>query len=316
MNEKYFNQAINWETLLLASSNNIELVKSIWADNLLDFSSPLQVDFLHYATLLSIKTNELSKIYFKVREAFEGLPDKTIIIDKEEERWPSNINNFPYCPKFIYCLGNIDLLKKTIVVIAGTKSTKDEDRELVIKSVESLVKNEIIVATGLSLGIEGLASAESIKHFAPTIAVIGTSLGEYYPRNHEKLQDFIADQGGLVVTMTPPSTPSQNFKFNFLLRNRLLIALSTALLIIDDRDRGGSVKMAEVALMNNRKVYFYSSILKKTELNWPQVMKNRVNVKAVRYPGNLVKDLLGTTSKKTTNIKNEMKGKAKQLTFF
>lgn len=316
MNEKYFNQAINWETLLLASFNNKELVHSIWANNLSELSFPLLVDFSHYSALLTIRTNELSKIYFKVRESFEGLPENTIIIDQEDERWPSNINDFPYCPKFIYCLGDIDLLKKNIVVIVGTKSPSDEDKTLVIKSVEALVKNEVVVATGLSLGIEGLASAEVIKHFVPTIAVIGTSLDGYYPTNHEKLQDFIAEQGGLVVTMTPPSTPQQNFKFNFLLRNRLLIALSHALLIIDDRDSGGSVKMAEVALLNKRKVYFYSSLLKQSELNWPLIMKDRINVKVVRYPGNLIRDLLGVKKNKISITTNKIKINTKQLTLF
>ncbi|MBK5200434.1 MAG: DNA-processing protein DprA [Spirochaetaceae bacterium] len=316
MNEKYFNQAINWETLLLASFNNKELVHSIWANNLSELSFPLLVDFSHYSALLTIRTNELSKIYFKVRESFEGLPENTIIIDQEDERWPSNINDFPYCPKFIYCLGDIDLLKKNIVVIVGTKSPSDEDKTLVIKSVEALVKNEVVVATGLSLGIEGLSSAEVIKHFVPTIAVIGTSLDGYYPTNHEKLQDFIAEQGGLVVTMTPPSTPQQNFKFNFLLRNRLLIALSHALLIIDDRDSGGSVKMAEVALLNKRKVYFYSSLLKQSELNWPLIMKDRINVKVVRYPGNLIRDLLGVKKNKISITTNKIKINTKQLTLF
>lgn len=316
MNEKYFNQAINWETLLLASSNDKELVNSIWNDNISDLSSPLMVDFSKFAAKLSVETNELSKIYFKVRESFEGLPDETIIIDQEDERWPTNINDFPYCPKFIYCLGDVDLLKKNIVVITGTKSPVEENKVLVTKSVDSFVKNEIVVASGLSLGIEGLTSAESVKHFAPTIAVIGTPLGEYYPPSHEKLQDFIAAQGGLIITMIPPSSPPQNFKFNFLLRNRLLIALSKALLIIDDRDRSGSVKMAEVAIINNRKVYYYSSLLKKPHLSWPLLLKERENVKVVRYPGNLVRDLLGVKKTKSSLNKNKINSSSKQLTFF
>jgi len=314
MNDKYFNQAINWETLLLASSNNKDLVESIWQNNQAYFATPMLINFSHFATLLSIKTYELSKIYYKVRESFESLPDETIILSENDERWPSRINNFPYCPKFIYCLGDIELLKKKIIIIAGTKSPTPEDKLSVTKSVEAFVKNEIVIATGLSLGIEGLASAESIKHFAPTIAVIGTSLNEYYPINHEKLQSFIAEQGGVVVTMTPPSSAPQNFKFNFLLRNRLLIALSNALLIIDERDRGASVKMAEVALMNSRKVYFYSSLLKQKDLNWPLIMRDRVNVKVVRYPGNLVRDLLGVKTSKSIKAKKEIK--SKQLSLF
>jgi DNA processing protein len=318
MNVERINQAINYETLLLASNDNVELVDKIYNENIVELSYTALMNFSKFAGLLSIKTDRLSNYYFRVSNSFSRLPVGYNIISPVDSEWPSQIEKFPYCPKFLYYMGDIDLLNKTIVSIIGTKAPTDEDKILVNKTVDSFVKNGIIVASGLSLGIEGLASAASCTNFAPTIAVIGTSLERHYPEGHEKMQDFIATEGGLVITMIPPCAPSSTFKFNFLIRNRLLSALSSALVIIDDRDRGGSIKMAEAALENNRKVFFYTSLLKRDDLKWPAILKSMDNVSAVRFPGNLVNILLKKKNipKKILKDKKEKLDKPVQLPLF
>lgn len=318
MNSERINQAINYETLLLASNDNIALANIIYNDNIVELSYTALMDFSKFSKLLSIKIDRLSNYYFRVSNSFSRLPAGYSIISPVDSQWPSRIENFPYCPKFLYYMGDIELLNKIVVSIIGTKAPSDEDKILVNKTVESFVKNEIIVASGLSLGIEGLASAASCTHFAPTIAVIGTSLEKYYPEGHEKMQDFIADEGGLVLTMIPPCTPPSSFKFNFLLRNRLLSAVSTAIVIIDDIDRGGAIKMAEAALENDREVFFYTSLLKREDLKWPVRLKNMSNVRVVRFPGNLVNMLIKKKNipKKKAKGKNEKLDKPIQLPLF
>jgi len=303
MNNERLNQAINYETLLLASNYNNALVDKIYNDNKNDLVAPLLTNFSKFAEFLDINSENLCKFYFKVRDKFSMLPKKSNIICSDDDTWPKRIDEFPYCPKFLYYMGDIDLLDKKIVSIVGTKAPSDEDKTLVTKTVEALIKKGIVVSTGLSLGIGGQASAESVKHFAPTIAVIGTGLNQYYPTDHKKLQTFIATEGGLVITMVSPASPSQNFKFNFLLRNRLLSALSNAILIIDERDNGGAIKMTEVALENKRDVYFYSSLLKREDLKWPKEFNKIEGVHVVRYPGNLANKVIGYVPKKKDRSK-------------
>ncbi len=318
MSDERINQAINYETLLLASHRDAALVDIIYNDNKVELSCTSLMNFAKFAELLSIKTDRLSNCYFRVSNSFSRLPTGYSIISSDDPEWPVKIENFPYCPKFLYYLGDIDLLKGTIVSIVGTKAPTDEDKVIAKKTVESFIKNKIIVASGLTLGIEGIASAASCTHFAPTIAVIGTSLEKHYPEGHAKMQDFIANEGGLVLTMIPPCAPPSSFKFNFLLRNRLLSAISTAIVIIDDRDKGGSIKMAEASLENNRRVFFYSSLMKREDLNWPSRMKDMVNVSVVRYPGNLVNKLINKKKKpkKTSKAKKEKLNKSVQLSLF
>jgi DNA processing protein len=318
MNDKRINQAVNFETLLLASKENIELVNELYTENKDELSSSSLINFSKFSKLLSVSSDKLSNIYFKVSDSFSRLPDGYEIISADDSQWPTQLEDLEYCPKFLYYKGNIDLLNKTVVSIVGTKSPTDGDKIIVEQTVETFVKNEIIVASGLTLGVEGLASAVSCTHFAPTIAVLGTSLETYYPEGHKKMQDYIANEGGLIITMTPPCAPPQNFKFNFLLRNRLLSALSDAIVIIDDIDRGGSIKMAEAALENKKKVFFYSALLKRNNLSWPKRLKEMTNVFTVRYPGNLVNILLENKnkSKSSPKEKKEKIEKGIQLTLF
>lgn len=318
MNDKRVNQAINYETLLLASKDNTDLVDKVYNDNIDELSSSSLMNFSKFSIPLSIDSSKLSNIYFKVSNSFSRLPDGYKIINSEDPQWPSQINNLEYCPKFLYYLGNIDLLKKTVVTIVGTKAPSDGDKIIVEQTVESLVKNEMVVASGLSLGVEGFASATCCTHFAPTIAVLGTSLEKYYPEGHKKMQNYIAANHGLVITMTPPNALPQTFKFNFLLRNRLLSAMSTAIVIVDDIDRGGSIKMAEAALEEDKKVFFYSALLKRGDLLWPNRLKQNENVFTGRYPGNLVNILLSNNNEQKPALKEkkEKPEKPVQLTLF
>lgn len=318
MNKERLNQAVNYETLLLASNGKDKFINALFSSHLDELSTFDLMDFSKFSRMLSISKEKLSNTYFKVRTAFEKLPSNYQIISSEDSEWPKQIDNFPYCPKFLYYIGDISLISRKIVSIIGTKSPNKDDKLLVRKTVDSFVKNEIIVASGLSLGIEGLASAESCTHFAPSIAVIGTSLENYYPKDHKKIQDYIASNGGLVITMIPPCSLPQSFKFNFLLRNRLLIGLSDAVLVINDCDSGGAVKMAEVSLQYNRKVFFYSSLLKNTKLMWPSRLKMFDNVYSVQYPGNLINRLIKNkkTDKKINKAKKEKSKKTVQLSLF
>lgn len=312
MVEKRITEAINWETLLTATNNKKDLVQNIWNEYPQKVKQPLLMDFSFFADKIGMDTSELCNIFLKVRTCFSSLPENTIVLSAEDEAWPSKINSFPYCPKFLYCQGNIDLLKKKIAVIVGSKAFSDDGIVSLKKTVDALVKNEIIITTGLSLGIEGYASAESISHFAPTIAVIGTSLNHYYPEGHKKMQRFIAEQGGLVVTHCPPC--DQNFKWNFLLRNRLMSALSDAIVIIEERDNGNGVMLAEFAAENGKEVYFYASQSKKTELKWPKMLKSKDNVYAVRFPGNLINKILKI--KKVKKESKKMENPNNQLSLF
>ena len=285
INEKLI-QAINWETLIIVCNNDINAACKIWDKYKKFFSFPISSNFSLWSINLDISISKLFKIYTQVCEDFKFLPYKTVIVSEGDDNWPSQINNFKYSTRVLYCLGDVTLLKKNNVAIIGSKSPNEDTLEKLDKIIMSLIKNEILVSSGLSFGLQGHSAAKALEANSPVVAVIATSLDQFYPKSHKKIQDFIANKGGVVVTRVAPNNKNQ--KWNILLRNRLLSALSSAVMIMEERDGEGSIQVADYCLKNNRKVFFFSSLKKEKSITWPKDLLEK-GAKTLRYPGDLAR---------------------------
>lgn len=301
MNREKLIQAINWETIVSVCNKDTDKACKIWDKYNHVLLFPISSDFSLWAINLNVSISKLFEIYTYICEDFKSLPKKTIITTYGDENWPNQINDFPFSTRVLYCLGNVELLKKKNVAILGTKAPSKEAIEKLGKIVKDLVKKEIIITSGLSLGMQGHAGVKSLSDFAPVIAVIATPLDQYYPQSHSKIQDYIAQEGGVVVTRVAPN--NKNIKWNILLRNRLMSALSSAIMIIEEVDSGGAIQIAEYSLQNNRNVYFFSSLKKDTSLNWPKQLLSK-GAKSLRYPSDLAKAINGVNTTKISKKDN------------
>ena len=105
-----------------------------------------------------------------------------------------------------------------------------------------------VVVSGLAKGIDGAAHRGALR--APsggprTVGVVANGLDCAYPREHAALWRAVADDG-LLLSEWPPGTAPE--KFRFPLRNRVLAALSEVLVVVESRERGGSLTTAREAL--------------------------------------------------------------------
>ncbi|MCY1151576.1 MAG: DNA-processing protein DprA [Sphaerochaetaceae bacterium] len=295
-------QAINWETLVIVCNSDFNKACFIWDKYKHLFSFPISSDFSLWASNLSVSINKLFEIYTKVCEDFKTLSNDTTILLYGDDNWPTRIDDSSFPTRILYCKGNLDLLNKQSVSIIGTKSPKKESVDKVDKVVKSLIKNEIIVISGLSFGIQGHAAVNSLSNFAPVIAVLATPLDKVYPKEHKKIQDYIEKEGGLVITRVAPN--NKNIKWNILLRNRLMTSLSCASIIIEERDRGGAIQIAEHSLEINRNVFFFSYLKKDSSITWPKLLIEK-GAKSIRFPSDLPKALNETEITKIAKKTNK-----------
>jgi DNA processing protein len=266
-----------------------------------DLSKPIVQEFPFVSEQLNVDIQEIQKAYDHCCACFEKLPQDAIVLDKDDAQWPSQINDFPYCPRFLYVQGRTELLAQKSLAVVGTFAPSPWGKEYAEKTADALNKEGVLVASGLALGIDGYAQARCIRDFAPTLAVIATSLGQYYPPEHEKIQRFIAEEGGVVVTRFAPSAPAE--KWHLLFRNRLMSALTVGSVIVEDREAGNGVRQAKFALGYGRKLYLYIHLVNDGNFQWPKVYAKKNGVVVVKTPQELARLISGRkiTRKKKGN---------------
>lgn len=93
------------------------------------------------------------------------------------------------------------------------------------------------IVSGLARGIDAAAHAAALDSGGMTVAVLGSGLDECYPPEHAALLERIIESGA-AVSEWPPGTPP--LPHHFPRRNRLLVALGKALLLVESRLRSGS----------------------------------------------------------------------------
>jgi DNA processing protein len=141
----------------------------------------------------------------------------------------------PEPPLLIFSRGNIGVAPRLAVV--GSRAASAHGVRNTRRLCSAVASAGVPIVSGLARGIDAAAHQAALDAGGVTVAVLGCGLDECYPPEHERLLEHILEQGG-VVSEWPPGTPP--LPHHFPRRNRLLVALGTALLLVESRLRSGS----------------------------------------------------------------------------
>jgi DNA processing protein len=165
----------------------------------------------------------------------------------------------PDKPKQVYVRGNLDLIKKEnnlkFLSIVGSRAVSTYGKDSIEKIVSPLSGFPICIISGLAIGVDGLSHKNALKAGLPVIAIPGSGLGEkvLYPTNNRDLALEILNNNGLLI-----SEYSEDFKstlYAFPARNRLMAALSDAVLLIEASTKSGTMITARLATEYNKDVW-------------------------------------------------------------
>jgi DNA processing protein len=142
----------------------------------------------------------------------------------------------------------------------------------------------MVVLSGLAAGIDGAAHEAAMHAGGRTIAVIGTSLDQAYPREHASLQARIAREH-LVVSPFAAGTPSA--PWHFPKRNRLMALLAQATILIEASASSGTRHQVAACASLGRPVFAPADLVDR--LDWLHAPSVRDHVHAWREPGDVAR---------------------------
>jgi len=171
-----------------------------------------------------------------------------------------------YAPTELYVEGSLKLpLKAPRVSVIGTRKPSPIGKDVARLIVEKLVKNGIIVVSGLARGIDTIAHATAIELDGKTIAVLGTPLNRFYPPENKDLQLKIMKEH-LAVSQFPPNHAT--IPSDFLKRDRTIALISNATIIVEAKQSGGTVFTGWEAIRLGRPLYIWKDTFDNPNLSW------------------------------------------------
>lgn len=174
-----------------------------------------------------------------------------------------------YSPETLFYEGDATLLtERRRVSVVGSRNISENGKRRTQRIVKELVENDIIVVSGLAKGVDTVAHTTTIEQKGNTIAVIGTPLDEYYPKENKDLQDYVRHHH-LLISQFPegyPTTPK-----NFPIRNRTMALISDATIIVEASEKSGTKHQGWEALRLGRRLFIMENVLQ-SSVSWAEEM--------------------------------------------
>ncbi|MCB1212826.1 MAG: DNA-processing protein DprA [Chlamydiia bacterium] len=153
------------------------------------------------------------------------------IISVDDPRYPAPLFDLPDAPTLIYVKGTLKETDRRAVAVIGTRNASVYGTTMAEKLSTDLAAYKQTIVSGLARGIDTAGHCGALKiPDGRTLAVIGSGLARLYPRENRHLADRIAENGALISEFGMEVPPD---KQTFPRRNRLVSALSRALLLIE-----------------------------------------------------------------------------------
>lgn len=181
-----------------------------------------------------IETNGIETVYF------------------QDKKYPENLKHCIDAPILLFQKGNLDLHRKKIISIVGTRKATVHGVAFCEKLIEELAPLNPVIVSGFAYGIDIAAHKAALKHNLQTVACLAHGLDKIYPKTHAKYREQVEANGGFVTDFW---SNSDFLPANFLSRNRIVAGLGQATIVVESAEKGGSLVTADIANSYNREVF-------------------------------------------------------------
>ncbi|GHB71749.1 DNA processing protein DprA [Psychrosphaera saromensis] len=175
------------------------------------------------------------------------------VIPFNHEFYPTLLLNTSRPPVLLFTQGNIELLNQVQMAFVGSRNPTAYGCQVTKNLVAELVRLNLVITSGLAIGIDGIAHKAALSANGSTIAVLGSGLNNVYPKRHLSLAEQIVEQNGLLISEFLPDVPP--IQFNFPKRNRIIAGLSNGTVVVEAAIKSGSLITAQSAVEEGRDVF-------------------------------------------------------------
>jgi DNA processing protein len=152
----------------------------------------------------------------------------------------------------LHVRGRWPLPARPRVAIVGSRRPSPYGEAVAEQLGSDLAKSDVIVISGLALGIDAAAHRGALHGGGITVAVMGTGVDVVYPAAHLRLAEEILAAGGALVSQFPDGTNPR--RQNFPARNWTMAALSDVVVVVEAGEGSGALITADAAIHLHKEV--------------------------------------------------------------
>jgi len=219
-----------------------------------------------------------------------------------EADYPAQLEQIADAPPILFWQGSHSAIEGPGVAVVGTRKASSEGERRAERAVRALVEKDLVIFSGLAIGIDAAAHRAALKAGGRTVAVMGTPITRRYPAAHRGLADDIVASGGSLVSEYLPSKVTA--PWDFLRRNKTMSGLALVTLVIEAGATSGAKSQAEAALKHGRSVFLAESLVRahRWAANLVEEGLNGVRPLVLRDPAELADILAGRIEESSSAI--------------
>lgn len=206
------------------------------------------------SSLSKEKKNAVINSFEKYEELMNVLEKHRIsYITILDSRYPKHLRQLADPPYILFFQGDIDLIEKFSIGIIGSRKPTSYGIFCADFFAKKLCEHQVVTLSGMANGIDGISQKTTVHSNGKTIAVLGSSHTDIYPKTNLTLSRDIIENGGLILSEYSPFHPT--LPHQFIARNRIIAALCQGLLVIEANFKSGTMTTVDFALELGKTVF-------------------------------------------------------------
>ncbi len=217
----------------------------------------LEEELLDYFENVNKIIKAITNLYYKIRLEIniKNIQKYELeVISCNDKKYPKQlkyVSDYPIC---LYCKGNIGLLsEKKKIAIIGCRDYSKYGEKIAKEFAYKLAQENIVIVSGGARGIDSFAHQGTLNTDKGTIVVLGNGIDYIYPPENKTLEKQILQNNGLIISEyiigTKPS------KYTFPARNRIISGISDGVLVIEAKEKSGTLITVDFALEQGKNIY-------------------------------------------------------------
>lgn len=188
-----------------------------------------------------------------LEESFQKLEKKSIFfLPYFDVGYPEKLQNISHPPYALYVKGKMPDENRLSIAIVGARRCTPYGETMALEYAKELSRLGVQIISGMAKGIDGAAQRGALHMNGNTFAVLGSGPDVCYPKEHRGLYQDIQNEGGIISEYVPNTPP---LPMHFPARNRIISGLSDAVLVMEAKEKSGSLITADMALEQGKDVY-------------------------------------------------------------